>query len=237
MKDRNGKVIKKGDRVKVVYRNPTWTGWVYQMDYYVGGTFVINEEGPAGVPKLDNYFFPTECVEKIEEKEKVMNKEDYLKAHKASGIEVGDKVKMLRNPVTNEQGWDNYWGPVDYHGYVGKYYKVVSDRKEKGFGVERSDSRSFSLPWFVIEVIEKGNKVKTDDLDFGCLEKNTIDRLINAIMNREPMCFDDFSVDYSVVVIARKMRDLINEIHSNGHQDYGDEIFELAKRITKARSK
>ena len=39
-------------------------------------------------------------------------KEDYLKGQKASGIKVGDKVRVTRKANSHENGWNTFWEKV-----------------------------------------------------------------------------------------------------------------------------
>lgn len=76
----------------------------------------------------------------------------YLAMHKASGIKVGDIVKIIRAAEEYEMGWVNGWNRSMTRD-VGKYFEVTRDIGQKGFrlGVE-----GFKYPFFCLEKIEGG---------------------------------------------------------------------------------
>lgn len=83
---------------------------------------------------------------------------DYIKMHKNSGIEIGDKVKLLRSCKDEEQGWNSSF-PDEFCKYVGLVGEVINDYKESGFGVSfcyrDNPPITLALPWFVLEIVEK----------------------------------------------------------------------------------
>lgn len=84
----------------------------------------------------------------------------YDKGQKASGIEVGDEVKVLRPAEGHEDGWMNSWcDQMDE--MVGEVFEVLS--KDYGSGFELSGlskhGRTFCFPYFVLEVIEESDDI------------------------------------------------------------------------------
>lgn len=91
----------------------------------------------------------------------------YIDHHKASGIEVGDMVKVVRAPKTGDpEGWDNSW-VKDMDKAVGKTFEVIFDRGVEGFelkdgavgGIAKYDYPSFCLEK-VVQKFSIGDKVK-----------------------------------------------------------------------------
>jgi len=120
-----------------------------------------------------------------------MTKEDYLKAHRNSGIEVGDTVRVLRKADRNEQGW--YAGWVDMMDFcIGKEFNVLNDEGITGFKLSTSTSAGggFSFPWFVLEIIKKKNQcpIDLDDLDFGCVDKELIKQYLLPFITEDKIC-------------------------------------------------
>ena len=79
--------------------------------------------------------------------------EDYLAAHKASGLKVGDKVRVMRKAVSREGGWDASWNDEYMTPFVGGVFTIWSDRQEIGFELERN-GEYFYFPYFVLEKVE-----------------------------------------------------------------------------------
>jgi len=73
----------------------------------------------------------------------------YLKLHRACGIKVGDKVKILRKAKTQEMGWDNAWVEPQ-NKTVGKILEVTGDSDDKGFYL---GSSIYAYPFYVLEKI------------------------------------------------------------------------------------
>lgn len=82
--------------------------------------------------------------------------EAYRTLQGASGIEVGDKVRVLRRAKDHEMGWDNSWIDDRMDRFIGGVYEVaVVD--EDGIRFSSSVGPRFSFPFFVLEVVEKAN--------------------------------------------------------------------------------
>lgn len=78
------------------------------------------------------------------EEETMSIQDAYLVMQKASGIEVGNKVRVLRKASTEEMGWDNSW-PDSMDKYVreiGKVEMVYEKASECRSAVIRGTSRS-----------------------------------------------------------------------------------------------
>jgi hypothetical protein len=71
--------------------------------------------------------------------------EDYLRGHKASGIKVGDRRKVIRAASTDEGGWLMDW-PEEMNDMVGNTYSVEADCEEEGFKMDNGAL----VPYFVL---------------------------------------------------------------------------------------
>jgi hypothetical protein len=118
-------------------------------------------------------------------KEDVMTSDDYLKAHRNSGIEVGDTVKVLRRATEGEQGWNNKWC-TDMDSFIGKEFEVFEDDGVFGFSIEVGVSE-YNFPWFVLEIIKKKNQcpIDLDDLNFGCVDKKRVEEILNIYLKEK----------------------------------------------------
>lgn len=68
--------------------------------------------------------------------------------HRASGIEVGDTVRVTRRAAAYSGGWANTW-PPDMDNSVNLVYRVARDGGSQGFGL----SNGYDYPYFVLEKI------------------------------------------------------------------------------------
>ena len=104
----------------------------------------------------------------------------YEAMQKECGIEVGDKVKVLREACDDEMGWDNAWLP-EMSDAVGKIYVVADAHTYCGIVIRlgKYDTR-YRFPFFVLELVEKFKKeeeeimeVTVQDVEdkFGCRVK------------------------------------------------------------------
>ena len=87
--------------------------------------------------------------------------EAYNTLQKASGIEVGDTVKILRKAQKNEMGWASYWDET-MNKSIGKTFVVTEIRDEKGI---YNPSNYCTYPFFVLELVRKGDKEITIKLN------------------------------------------------------------------------
>ena len=102
-------------------------------------------------------------------------KEAYLTLHRASGIEVGDKVKILRLPTSRtENGWQHS---------APQFFLDLRERSVGSAGFVRIDTRgsfevqteivneaTFAWPFFCLELIEKGTpplKIGDNEVQFN----------------------------------------------------------------------
>jgi hypothetical protein len=80
----------------------------------------------------------------------------YSEKQKASGIIIGNKVKVLRKAQDHEAGWSDTWAQqMDYT--VGKTYKVIEIQQfNGGIRLETCNdvSRNYFYPYFVLEKVE-----------------------------------------------------------------------------------
>jgi hypothetical protein len=149
-----------------------------------------------------------------------MTSDDYLKAHRASGIEVGDKVRVLRSAKHYEQGWENCWDEFGMDNAVGGIFEVLSDNNGMGFMLSyRSEPNDlyrktvFNFPWFVLEVIEKKKKCPVQ-LDFGCVDPADIEEAIsdyittNAIRLNYPQLGIKSEAMYFIFKLVNELRAL-----------------------------
>lgn len=77
--------------------------------------------------------------------------EEYLKGHEASGIKVGDKVKVTRAADDWENGWNNTWITSEMDECVGETWEVIADNAKTGFQLEAPGY--YEYPYFVLEVV------------------------------------------------------------------------------------
>lgn len=73
----------------------------------------------------------------------------YLINHIASGIKVGDKVKVLREAESNERGWGCAWNYEQMDELVGTTSTITDDFGSLGFRL----SGDFVFPYFVLEKV------------------------------------------------------------------------------------
>jgi len=82
-----------------------------------------------------------------------MNTEEaYLVMQGASGIKVGDKVKVLRKADSQEMGWGPAW-TRSMDACVGQTYMVCSINGDQGICL----SCGWSFPFFVLEKVESAS--------------------------------------------------------------------------------
>lgn len=79
-------------------------------------------------------------------------REAYIIMQEASGIEVGDTVKVLRVAKTHEMGWDNSW-VSRMEPTIGEIF-VVDCLCNGGEGIHNRGNDA-DYPFFVLEIVEK----------------------------------------------------------------------------------
>lgn len=91
-------------------------------------------------------------------KNQLKSLEDYLKGHKASGLKVGDKVKVLREFEDFEGGCGVDWGNTMKY-FIGNTYKIKEDSEKNGFCLwNGNETDFFYFPYFVLEKVEESAK-------------------------------------------------------------------------------
>lgn len=88
------------------------------------------------------------------------NPEDYLKLHNASGLKVGDRVRVTRKAESHELGWKSGWGSF-MDGVIGKSGVITRDGGADGFSVRFPGEGSgdfrryhYHYPSFVLEKVK-----------------------------------------------------------------------------------
>lgn len=76
--------------------------------------------------------------------------EAYCVNQLASGIKVGDKVKIVDKAMHRERGWAANW-PSEMDGLVGTTHLVLDNYGDCGFYL----SCYFTFPYFVLEVVKE----------------------------------------------------------------------------------
>jgi hypothetical protein len=152
-------------------------------------------------------------------KEDVMTSDDYLKAHRNSGIEVGDTVKVLRRATEGEQGWNNKWC-TDMDSFIGKEFEVFEDDGVFGFSIEVGVSE-YNFPWFVLEITRKKDQcpINIDDLYFGYVNKERVKKILTKALV-------DKDFDGAVVSCLACLDD--------GYDAVGADAIQLIKNMTDA---
>lgn len=89
-------------------------------------------------------------------------REAYFKLQEASGIKVGDTVKVLRAAKSHEMGWDTSWNRIEMDAAVGRTYTVTSVSAKSGFQLSSENlTRRFWFPFFVLEKVADGPDIKS----------------------------------------------------------------------------
>lgn len=81
----------------------------------------------------------------------LLEKVDYTTAQAASGLKVGDRVRVRRKAEHHEKGWRNTWNP-EMDSYIGKV--LVITRIEDGCVGILLNHSVFYFPFFVLEKVE-----------------------------------------------------------------------------------
>jgi hypothetical protein len=154
--------IKVGDKVKVLRKAESYeNGWSNtwfngEMDKSIRGVGqVLNIDSYGILINIsdENWYFPFFVLEKVEEEDSSMNLgEAYLKMQENCGIEIGDRVKVLRKAESYENGWSVVWAKEmdEYIGEVGEVVNIDS----YGILINISDE-SWYFPFFVLEKVEE----------------------------------------------------------------------------------
>lgn len=147
-------------------------------------------------------WFPENCeviqTQNSEQSEsQTMNiQEAYKVMQENCGIEVGDKVRILRKAKSYESGWGNTW-ETQMSDQVGKTDRVVDI---KPWGI-RLKTAGYDYPFFVLELVEKAPKTKTIKLNDRYTA--TVDRY-SVEVGCQSFSFDAVEKLYEAVQDARK---------------------------------
>lgn len=158
--------LKVGDWVEVTraWSDSEFTsfGWTEEKRKWVGKKFKVKVIGDVFIGletgSLRYYIAPAFVLKKTTEPEK-----SYVEKQEASGLKVGDYVRVTRKAENREAGWDNVWMPGDMNPAVGKVFKIESINGKRG--IRLSDQRWMDYPFFVLEKTDKYAYLKqlTDD--------------------------------------------------------------------------
>ena len=77
----------------------------------------------------------------------------YVTLQNASGIKVGDTVKVVRAAKDNELGWDNVWIP-EMTLMVGTTFSVLEVSGGRGIAIEDENGDYYQFPFFVLEMVK-----------------------------------------------------------------------------------
>lgn len=75
--------------------------------------------------------------------------EIYLEGQRNCGLEVGDSVKVLRQPKSREYGWRDVAPSKDYKGVIG----VITHITKWGVCVDFKNGDDYNYPYFVLEKV------------------------------------------------------------------------------------
>lgn len=89
-------------------------------------------------------------------------KQAYKVMQAASGIKVGDKVKVLRMAKDYEMGWREVWAAT-MDEMVDKSFKTTR-LTEQGVYCANKHGNSYCFPFFVLEIVEKAKQEKMIDI-------------------------------------------------------------------------
>ena len=78
----------------------------------------------------------------------VKKQPSYPELHKASGLKVGDRVRVTRSAENHEDGWENSWYLMD--SFVGGVFTIAKDRGQKGFELSGTEK---DFPCFVLQKV------------------------------------------------------------------------------------
>lgn len=163
--------IKVGDTVRVLrgWKDGEY-GYVCGMDYDVDTPrldtdyvviYKYNHYYEIGIPtkdgKRDVWYVPFFVLEVVKSAlSTIATSDDYLAFHEASGLKVGDKVKITRKSDDYEMGWDNTWSN-NMDNCVGDVGEIICDEYISGWlisvcGITRD------YPTFVLQKIDEPTK-------------------------------------------------------------------------------
>lgn len=167
-KKKSAPEFKVGDKVRIVKE---WEGWGSYSKPTVGKTGIIRTIGSTSygvyIPS-DGYWWmyspdALELVEEAEEKKSYEERqEEWIEAN---GIEIGDKVRVLRKAESHEDGWDNVWADSMSQS-IGETLVVDSINGDRGIALDGLALEwECSFPYFVLEKVEDQPEYVPFDLD------------------------------------------------------------------------
>ena len=162
--------IKVGDTVRVLrgwkdaeygyvcgydYDNPELPHPHFDKDYIVENKYEdwyrINIPNENGDNIWDVPFFVLEVVKSAPINTATFD--DYLAFHNASGLKVGDSVRVVRKAEDREMGWSDIWsGHMD--DFVDRTYKITGDAASYGWELDNK----WSFPTFVLQKVDEPTK-------------------------------------------------------------------------------
>lgn len=118
-------------------------------------------------------------------------KEAYVIMQKNCGIDVGDRVKVLREAESHAMGWDFPWLPT-MNKHIGKIFTVIYVGANSGIKLNTSDNMpdnymNYAFPFFALELIEKAPKTFNISLDGKSYElsEKSRDSLLKLLKDME----------------------------------------------------
>jgi hypothetical protein len=153
----------------------------------------------------DDTFYCYDKFEPIEKKSDLS--ECYKKMQEASGIKVGDKVKVLRKASRFENGWNNSWKMDDA---VGNIYAVVKVESDHDIHLSYNDGH-FGFPFFVLEKIEDGPRKKNYSDAMNKVAQN-IDARIERYYVRIQDLINDLKDANDIDTFMKIKKDIMYEI-------------------------
>lgn len=158
----NACLIKVGDTVRVLrgWKNGEYGYYGYvcwndydpdaprlDVDFVVTGKYddcyqINNKDDTWYVP-----FFVLEVVKSTPIN--TATSDDYLAFHNASGLKVGDSVRVVRKAEDREMGWSDIWsGHMD--DFVDRTYKITGDAASYGWELDNN----WTFPTFVLQKVD-----------------------------------------------------------------------------------
>lgn len=102
----------------------------------------------SGGDSLAVPFFALELVEKAKTNN-LATSDDYLAFHNASGLKVGDTVKVVRIAKDYEMGWGDIWSGY-MNDFVDRTYKITGDATWCGWELDNK----WTFPTFVLQKVD-----------------------------------------------------------------------------------
>ena len=137
---------------------------------------------------------------------------DYLSRHKASGLRVGDRVRITRIAGTEEDGWECGWSSA-MDCTVGLIGIIEHDSSISGFKVRIDSGSTWWYPYFVLEKVDADAEITTKDPKYKKpirYEDPVINDLIQTLRRRYPHGHEGF-----IPMTIGEM-----ELHSRKNRDY-----------------